>query len=366
MSPRSHPVLAATLGLLLLAACGKSPAQWLEAGKTHAQSGKHEAAVHDFDKALEQPSPLARAAQFEKAKSLLALQQWDEAARSALASAQGQVPTAAYPAKVIALQAMAGAGNSVEGERVMAQLGPAAWDDPAVAEAATKLGLARPGDPAAAPPAAGHKRRPFDITKLNAIQIDIAAVNVADSVDPALFPKRTVFQDPRLVVKVPSPDGKRLVWRGLEKKKGYYLYLSDADGRNPERLDRCKNGYQPVWSPDGKRILYSAMDWKIQERNLFIYDVATKKERRAFTAKSKVGPLASWSPDGSKIVFTYFNELWIMNANGIGRGLLNLGGRMKMDVVDAGLIAWSADGSHLAYQGRHDPKAYLIDLTSKI
>ena len=118
---------------------------------------------------------------------------------------------------------------------------------------------------------------------------------------------------------------------------------------------------------DGEADLDAVARHRTRDAHVDLVRRASGKARRAFNASKKVGPLASWSPDGSKIVFTYFDELWIMNASGIGRGLLNLGGRMKMNVEDAGLIAWSLDGSRLAYAPQSDPsKVYLIDLTSKI
>jgi hypothetical protein len=350
---------------LLLAACSKSPEQLLSDARDAAKSGEHERAVSLYDRLLERPGSMAQAAQYERAESLFALKQYDESARGALASAQGQGQAAAKPARVLALRALAESGDKGEGARVLALLGPDAMQDPAVAEAVAKLGLSAPA--AAAPGAKAASGKHLDLAHTNALHVDIASVSEATQADPALYTQRTLFQDPRLVVKVPSPDGKQLVWRALEQGKGYYLWLSGADGKGAHRLDACKNGFQPVWSPDSKRILFSAMDWRTEERNLFIYELASKKSRRAFNANRKVGPLAAWSPDGSKIVFTYFDELWIMNANGIGRGLLNLGGRMKMNVEDAGLFAWSSDGSRLAYAPHSNAsKVYLIDLTSKI
>jgi hypothetical protein len=378
MQKRSiHVALALALGLAL-SACGKSPEQWVEIGKASASKGKHEQAVAAFDKALAKPSAVNSAAQLEKARSLFTLKRWAEAARSAQQSTAGLTAVAARPARVLALQALAEAGDKAEGAKALAALGPDALKDPVVLAAALKLGLSD-GSAAAAPAAtdAGKKgaavkgaapvsnQASKDVGKLDAVRIGIRGVSTVKELDKAQFPLVMEFQDPRATVKVPSPDGKQVVWRGKDAK-GYCLFLGPATGGAPKRLNACKNGFQPVWSPDGKKILYSAMDWQVEERNLFIYDVASGKSRRAFNAKKKVGGLSAWSPDGGKIVFTYFDDLWMMNANGIGRSLLNLSGRINKPVAEASLIAWSADGSRLAYRMRGEADIYVLELAPKI
>jgi Tol biopolymer transport system component len=216
--------------------------------------------------------------------------------------------------------------------------------------------------------ASGYGAKPAsaaEIGQLDAVRIGVGRVDNARDWDHAAYPLASQFQDPRVLVKVPSPDGKKLLWRGLDKK-GYCLFMADADGKNEKRLDACKNGYQPTWSPDGKKILFSAMDWHIEARNLFLYDIASGKSLRAFNAKKKVGPLASFSPDGKKILFTYFDDLWLMNANGIGRSLLNVSGKLNKPIEEAQLIAWSKDGSAFSYQMRGDATVYVVHLASRI
>jgi dipeptidyl aminopeptidase/acylaminoacyl peptidase len=226
-------------------------------------------------------------------------------------------------------------------------------------------GAPGPGQGDSGAQAPGVPPADFIPAQVDATRLCIATVTTAPDLDTEAFPYVTEFQDPRIVVKVPSPDKRRLVWRGQDSE-GYWLFLSDADGRHTRRLDRCRNGYEPVWSPDSKRILYSAMDWRRFERNLSIYSIHSGKNSvRAFNSKERLGALAAWSPDGGKIVFNYFGNLWIMNSDGIGCVLLDLSRLIGQPVREPGSIAWSRDGRLLAYQMRGDSKVYILTLAKR-
>ena len=56
-----------------------------------------------------------------------------------------------------------------------------------------------------------------------------------------------------------SPDRTRVVFSS-NRGGSYDLYLMDADGRNPRRLTTDPgNEWEPVWTPDGSRIVYTAI-----------------------------------------------------------------------------------------------------------
>jgi hypothetical protein len=209
------------------------------------------------------------------------------------------------------------------------------------------------------------------MNRLDAVRFGVQSVSTAPSLDAAAYPLITRFQDPRQVVKVTSPDGKWQVWRSLDKG-GYFLHLSKADGKDERRLEAAKNGYQPSFSPDSRRILYTAMNWATEERGLYVYEIATDKKQRCFTAKPKLpehdglGGLAAWSADGSKIIFTYIDDLWMMNANGIGRSLMNLAEPLKKPVTEAAVLAWNKAGDGLVYQARGEATFHIVKLTNRI
>jgi Tol biopolymer transport system component len=241
--------------------------------------------------------------------------------------------------------------------------------DPAVMAAEVALGLAdgaqaqAAGKPAEGPALAPSKNK-VPVSQLDAVRLGIGQVTTVAVAGPE-FNAAARFQDPRQTHKAPSPNGRWLVWRGLDRA-GYSLYLQAASGGKAQRLAAGKNGYQPVWSPDSKLILFSAMDWQTQERNLYILDLASKTARRAFKAADSVDPLAAWSPDGRKIVYIYAHNLWVMNANGFGRELLDLQSRIGKPLDDAALLGFSRDGQRIIYRSRRDPACRVIDLAPRI
>ena len=74
----------------------------------------------------------------------------------------------------------------------------------------------------------------------DAVRLAIKDVTKITAFDPVEFPYQTkfVYSSEKKVVKVPSPDGKRKVWRE-KMPDGYYLRLQDQKGKT-ETLKDCK------------------------------------------------------------------------------------------------------------------------------
>ena len=88
-----------------------------------------------------------------------------------------------------------------------------------------------------------------------------------------------------------SPDGKRVVFEALNQ-----LWLMDIGGK-PIALTNDKFYKEdPVWSPDGKSIAYSSD--KGGTEDIYIFDVATKQEKRVTTTGDSAEVALAWSPDG--------------------------------------------------------------------
>ncbi len=57
-----------------------------------------------------------------------------------------------------------------------------------------------------------------------------------------------------------SPDGKKILYGSLQGGGGFRVYVMDADGSNPKQLTTNGNvvGFvYPSWSPDGKHVTWS-------------------------------------------------------------------------------------------------------------
>jgi Tol biopolymer transport system component len=154
-----------------------------------------------------------------------------------------------------------------------------------------------------------------------------------------------------------SPDGRRLLF---VNSSGRIVVLQIASGRRRE----IGRGDLPVWSPDGKQIAF--MRYTFDQGDV---DGSSLLTMRADGSDVRVivdrGPKAlynpEWSPDG-RMIAVYAQELGGAGEGDIERVDPNTGVTRQLvppDVGDATEVAWSPDGSKLAFVESENAVAVL-------
>lgn len=119
-----------------------------------------------------------------------------------------------------------------------------------------------------------------------------------------------------------SPDGRTIAFAS-NRGGAYGIYLMDSEGSNIRRIGAV-TGWGPVWSSDGRKIAYASV---VDQSNSEIFVMnADGSNPINLTNNPKFDSSPSWSPDGTKIVFSrkldvaapYTSDIYIMNADGTG------------------------------------------------
>jgi TolB protein len=167
--------------------------------------------------------------------------------------------------------------------------------------------------------------------------------------------------------------------QSADQLSGRILFVKDGDlwVWQPSGAHQLATGgtwSQPAWAPGGGSLAYVYRGTNFAD--IFITDEQGQSQVRLTDSQSTVlenndwNARPTWSPDGKLIAFvsdraSTFPVLWLMNAaDGSGRHALATPG-LQQEVVDA--ISWSPDGSQLAATFYNEPgpsQIALIPLTT--
>ena len=153
-----------------------------------------------------------------------------------------------------------------------------------------------------------------------------------------------------------SPDGTLIAYTS-SVPDGMDIFTMHADGSGAARLTGNDfPSFKPVWSPDGKKILFDGFPGEFHVANAD----GTGQVRLADN-----GQMGRWSPDGKRIAYIGGpegnNEIYVMNADGTDQ--INLTNRPSSD----GLPVWSPDGKRIAFASDRTGNGdiYVMDVDGK-
>ncbi len=157
-----------------------------------------------------------------------------------------------------------------------------------------------------------------------------------------------------------APTGQRLAFAGARTGAPFQIYIVSPDGRGLRRLTRTNlQDTDPIWSPDGTRIAFVEQPtvpagYHGQARDLMIMNADGTGLRQLVQDPAGKSDL-SWSPDGTRIMFTsshiVHNEVSIVD--------VRTGATIQLGQIGGGAV-WGPDRSHVAYVEPHPNRVDLV------
>jgi len=169
-----------------------------------------------------------------------------------------------------------------------------------------------------------------------------------------------------------SPDGRKIVFTagGPSNDQGIFLANDDGTARVRINIPRVNDGpgvesfQTPVFSPDGTKIAY--VRDKANKFDIFVVDINGSGQRR-LTANAGKNILPAWSPDGQKLLFASDRDsggrMNIFSMATDGSGVQQVTRRNSMTTTPC----WSPDGTRIAFSSVEagNTDVFVMDLATE-
>jgi TolB protein len=131
-----------------------------------------------------------------------------------------------------------------------------------------------------------------------------------------------------------SPDGKQLAYSSLRLgSKAPQIWICNPDGTLETQI---REGREPAWSPDSSKLAYVATDTTTTNDDLWVIDADGSNPRCIASSATCNFRHPVWTPDGRSILYDAdlaMNsmdkpnfDIWIMNQDGTGQIQLTVNG----------------------------------------
>jgi TolB protein len=168
------------------------------------------------------------------------------------------------------------------------------------------------------------------------------------SISPDGTGQTALFSDPYSGAGNPawSANGRKIAFNNYGE-----IWVMNADGINPHNLTTNPDDH-PSWSPDGSKIVFSTT--RDQALPIYVMNADGSTQRSISPNPPQLGDEPAWSPDGTKVAFRGYTptasgrtqpHVYMMNAN--GTGVTNL----TPDFAFAGGAEWAPDSSRIVFYG---------------
>lgn len=158
-----------------------------------------------------------------------------------------------------------------------------------------------------------------------------------------------------------NPQGNRIVfsWAPSDVEESQLYVVHARSGKvTPLLLEQGYAHENPVFSPDGRSVVYVRERWEYDEEGfpypvevqLWKVDVRTGQQHQLTFDDTIKGQTADWSPDGRRIAYAANDDIWIMDADGSRQRNLT----HTEDAAEFG-TAFSPDGQWIAFTGLGGP-----------